>query len=128
MTTRAERDMKRAAQEFVDSVQPGHTVTVESGGKSVTIEGGKGMIGTQMAVDMETGEIMDDDAIRELYTETSVVGKQVIGGRCKLGEMVRVTIVAQVVAVGQALDNDGNKVHVQKLKVESIEDVERGAL
>lgn len=128
-TTEAEiRAARRAAKEFVDSVAPGHTVTISSGGKSATIEGGKGVVGTQTAIDMETGEIMDADVIRELYTETSIAGKLVTSERCKLGERVRVTLTARVVAKGQAIGKDNIKVHVQKLSVESIEDIERGAL
>lgn len=86
------------------------------------------MTGTQLAVDPATGEIMDDKMLRELYTETSISGTQLIGDRLSLGKRVRVTLTAQVVAIGKALDKDGNKISTQKLKVESVEEVEKGAL
>ncbi len=120
--------MKHAAKRFVNSVPEGMTVEVSTGGKSVTIEGGKGVQGVQTAIDPETGEILDAAEVKALYTETSLSGKQTIVERLRLGQMVVVTVTAQVVAVGEELDKDGLKVHTQKLKVESFDEVTKGAL
>ena len=67
------------------------------------------MVGVQTAYDPETGEIMDAAAVQELYTETSLSGKQTIAERLRLGERVAITAVAQVVAVGEELDKDGSR-------------------
>jgi len=120
--------LRHEAQKFVTSVPAGTTVEISSGGQSVTIEGGREMVGVQTAYDPETGEIMDAAAVQELYTETSLSGKQTIAERLRLGERVAITAVAQVVAVGEELDKDGLKVHTQKLRIESIDEVTRGAL
>lgn len=101
---------------------------ITGGVGSPTTEGRNDMVGTQTVIDPETGEIMDLDALKELYTETSISGKQTIKERMKLGEMVRVEMVGQVVATGEALDNDGTKYHVQKIKLFSIDEIKRGAL
>lgn len=86
------------------------------------------MAGVQTVIDPETGEIMDEPTVASLYTDTTISGKQLLNERMKLGEIVRITVTAQVVHVGESIDNDGLKAHVQKVKVMMVEDVQRGAI
>lgn len=95
---------------------------------SPTTEGRNDMVGVQTAINPETGEIIDDDMLRNMYTETSITGKQYVNERAKLGEMVSMKVLGQVVMTGEALDNDGIKHHVQKVKVVQVEEIKRGAL
>jgi hypothetical protein len=84
--------------------------------------------GVQTVIDPETGEIMDEKELMTSYTDTSISGKQLLNDRMRLGEIVRITITAQVVHVGESIDNEGLKAHVQKCKVMVVEDVQRGAI
>lgn len=86
------------------------------------------MAGVQTVIDPETGEIMDEPTMATLYTDTSISGKQLLSERMRLGEIVRITLTAQVVHVGESIDGDGLKAHVQKCKVMVVEDVQRGAI
>lgn len=83
---------------------------------------------TQMVTDPTTGELMDEAVMKDAYTDTAISGKILLTDRCKLGEYVRVTVIAQVRQVAQVLDDRGFKSHVQKFIVTSVEDVKRGAI
>lgn len=131
--------MERAARKLVDSVEVGNTLTVTCGNKSVKIEGRKGgnkvtttggneMAGQQMVMDPATGELVDEDVIRQLYTDTAIAGKALLTERCKLGEFVKISVIAQVVKVGEAMDGKGAKSHFQTIAITQVEDVKRGAI
>jgi len=89
--------------------------------------GGTKMQG-QMVADPETGELVDEATLMSLYTDTGISGKALLTERCKLGEYVKITMIAQVRTVGEVMDDKGAKSHVQKLVVTSVEDVKRGAI
>jgi len=82
----------------------------------------------QMVADPETGELVDEATLMSLYTDTGISGKALLTERCKLGEYVKITMIAQVRTVGEVMDDKGAKSHVQKLVVTSVEDVKRGAI
>ena len=63
-----------------------------------------------------------------LYTDTGISGKALLTERCKLGEYVKIELIAQVRSIGEVMDDKGNRGHVQKLVVTSVEDVKRGAI
>lgn len=92
------------------------------------ITGGTAMAGEQTIMDPETGEPVDEATIQLLYTDTSISGKMLLTERCRLGEFVKLTVIAQVKHVGDTMDDKGHRGHVQKLAVTSIEDVKRGAI
>ena len=91
------------------------------------LAGGTAMAG-QMVMDPTTGQLVDEDMLKELYTDTGISGKVLLTERCKLGEYVKVEVIAQVRNVGTVLDDKGAKSHVQKFVITSIEDVQRGAI
>jgi hypothetical protein len=92
------------------------------------ITGGTAMEGTQTVADPITGELMDEGTMKDALTDTTISGKILLTERCRLGEYVRVTVLAQVRQVAQVLDDKGFKGHVQKFVVTSVEDVKRGAI
>lgn len=92
------------------------------------LAGGNKMAGGQMVMDPTTGELVDEDVIRQLTTDTTITGRVLLTERCKLGEFVKVEMVCKCVHEGRKEDDKGAKFHVQTLKVTSIDDVKRGAI
>ncbi len=109
-----------------DPGRPLHSVCFQK--RCLEISGGTAMAGVQTVMDPETGELVDEATIQHLYTDTNLSGKAVLTERCRLGEYVKITVVAQVKQIGETMDDKGMKGHFQKLVVTSVEDVKRGAI
>lgn len=92
------------------------------------IAGGNAMAGGQMVMDPATGELVDEDVIKQLTTDTTISGHLLLTERCKLSEYVKLEVICRVVHVGQKEDDKGVKYHVQTLKITEVDDVKRGAI
>jgi hypothetical protein len=86
------------------------------------------MAGMQTVMDPTTGELVDEDTIRELYTDTAISGKALLTERCRLGEYVKLEVTCQVIQVGESMDDKGARSHFQKIAIRSVDNVTRGAI